>query len=223
MSRIARVVMPGYPHHIIQRGNRRQKTFFSDKDKFIYIKFLKEQAQKYNLELWAYCLMDNHVHLIAVPKNKESLRAIAETHRRYTQIINLREGWRGYLWQGRFTSFPMDETYCYEAMKYVENNPVRAGMTQQAQAYRFSSARYHVYGSTDKLVTRCFLQDKIKNWKEYLKEDIRHFDQLREHIKTGRPLGSEEFITTIEATLNRTVRKQKPGPKSKMQLSIVSP
>lgn len=213
MPRIPRIVMPGYPHHIIQRGNRRQRTFFSDKDKFIYIKLLKEQALKYHLNIWAYCLMDNHVHLITVPKYKESFRAIAETHRRYTQIINLREGWRGFLWQGRFISSPMDEKYCYEAVKYVENNPVRIGIIKQAQNYRFSSARYHVYGFEDKLITRCFLQDTIKDWKEYLQGEVRHCDQIREHIRSGRPLGSEEFLTTVEETLNRKIRKQKPGPK----------
>lgn len=216
MPRIARVIVPNIAHHIIQRGNRKQKVFFSDKDKFIYLKFLKEQSQQYNLEIWAYCLMDNHVHLIAVPKSIESFKAIAETHRRYTHTVNLREGWRGYLWQGRFISFPMDEKYCYQAIKYVENNPVRSGMVQWAENYRFSSARYHVYGKTDPLVTRCFWKDTIKDWKKYLREDITQIDQLRGHIKTGRPLGSEEFIINIENSLNRTLRKQKPGPKPKV-------
>lgn len=216
MARIARIVMPGYPHQVIQRGNRRQKVFFSDKDKFIYLKLLTEQSKKYDLEFWAYCLMDNHVHLVAIPQNKESFRAVAETNRRYTRMVNLREGWRGYLWQGRFSSFVMDEAYCYATVKYVENNPVRANMVSSAQHYHFSSAKYHVYNRSDNLVVRCFLQDKIHDWKAYLNEEINDLDQIRKHGKTGRPLGSKEFIEKIEKTLGRIIGKQKPGPKPKM-------
>ncbi len=216
MSRIARVVMPGYPHHIIQRGNRLQKVFFSDKDKFIYIKLLKEQSQEYGLKFWAYCLMDNHVHLVVVPQNKESFRAVAETNRRYTQMINLREGWRGYLWQGRFASFVMDEAYCYATVRYVENNPVRANMVRRAEEYYFSSAKYHVNARGDNLVVRCFLQDKIHNWKAYLNEEVNDIEQIRKHERTGRPLGSKEFIENIEHILGRIISKQKPGPKPKV-------
>jgi putative transposase len=216
MARLARVVMPGCPHHIIQRGNRRQKVFFSDKDKFIYLKLLKEQSQKYGLEFWAYCLMGNHVHLVAVPQNKESFRAVAETNRRYTQMINLREEWRGYLWQGRFSSFVMDEAYCYATVKYIENNPVRAKMVSRAYEYHFSSAKYHVYNRKDNLVVRCFLQDKIPDWKAYLNEEAGDINQIRKHGRTGRPLGSKEFIKNIEISLGRIISKQKPGPKAKM-------
>ncbi len=223
MARIARVVMLGYPHHIIQRGNRRQQVFFSDKDKFIYLKLLKEQAQKYALVFWAYCLMDNHVHFIAVPSNKESFRAIAESNRRYTQMINLRKGWRGYLWQGRFTSFPMDDIYCHSALRYVENNPVRAGIVKKAEQYHFSSAKYHVYGRTNSLLVKCPFQPQIKNWKEYLEEENIGTELLRKHSNTGRPLGEENFLTVAEGIIGRIVRKRKPGPKPKVELSIVSP
>lgn len=223
MPRMARVVAPGYPHHVIQRGNRRQKVFFSDKDKFIYLKFLRQQAVHYGLEIWAYCLMDNHVHLIAVPAAKESFRAVAETHRRYTCYVNTREGWRGYLWQGRYASFVMDETYCYEAIRYVENNPVRTGVVQRAQDHRFSSARYHVYGKKDKVVTRCYWQDRIRDWSAYLQEGARKVDQFRLHTRTGRPLGSDDFLKGIEALLGRDLKKRKPGKKPREELSIVSP
>ena len=197
MPRIARIVAPGYPHHVIQRGNRKQNVFFSDKDKFVYMKLLQEQCVHYDLRVWAYCLMDNHVHLIAVPGNKESLRAVAETNRRYTCVVNGREGWRGYLWQGRFASFVMDEAYSYQAIRYVENNPVRAGIVRRAEEYLFSSARCHVYSRSDKLVSHCFWQDRIKNWGEYLRQQSQEEDSLRRHARTGRPLGGEKFINEL--------------------------
>jgi putative transposase len=213
MSRIARVVAPGYPHHIIQRGNRRQQVFFSDKDKFVYLKFFRQQSCRYGLECWAYCLMDNHVHFVVVPKNKDSFRAVAETNRRYTQMVNYRQGWRGYLWQGRFTSFVMDEHYCYEAVRYVENNPVRASMVLKAEDYRFSSAGHHVYKKKDTLVSRCFLDDGIKDWKLFLREDGDRCEEFRKHERTGRPLGAVEFLIKLEHMLGIRLRKNKPGPK----------
>ena len=109
MARLARVVAPGVPHHVTQRGNRRQETFFRPADYRLYRELMAEWCGRCGVEIWAYCLMPNHVHLIAVPQTADALqRAIGEAHRRYTRAINLREGWRGHLWQGRFASFPME-------------------------------------------------------------------------------------------------------------------
>ena len=114
---------------------------------------MAEWCRKWQVEIWAWCLMPNHVHLIAVPKNEEGLaRAIGEAHRRYTRRINSREGWRGHLWQERFASFPMDENYLLVATRYVEMNPVRAGMVHAPEDYRWSSARAHLEGQDDQLV-----------------------------------------------------------------------
>ena len=107
MARIARVVVPNLPHHIVQRGNRRQRVFFAEIDYEAYLSLAAEWCGKFGVEIWAYCLMPNHVHLIAVPSTEESLgKAIGEVHRRYTRMINFRKKWRGYLWQGRFASYP---------------------------------------------------------------------------------------------------------------------
>ncbi len=126
MARLARVVIPGLPHHVTQRGNRRQQTFFNDGDYAAYLELMSEWCREEGVEIWAHCLMPNHVHLIAVPKSENGLRrAIGEAHRRYTRRINFREKWRGYLWQGRFASFIMDEPYLLAAVRYVELNPVR--------------------------------------------------------------------------------------------------
>lgn len=217
MPRIARAVNAGYPHHIIQRGNRRQTVFFTEKDKTVYLHILKEQSQKYNVQYWAYCLMDNHVHLIAVPQAEESLAlAIGETHRRYTCMINFRKGWRGYLWQGRFSSFPLDPAYLYSAVRYIERNPVRAGIVKNAEDYTWSSAGAHVRKIRDSILSDFYLTKEISSWKEYLRglDEEEKLTAFRKHIRTGRPLGSESFIEGLEQKLGRILGKQKPGRKS---------
>ena len=119
MARIARVVVPEVPHHVVQRGNRRQDVFFKSEDRSEYLKILKKQSVKYGFKIWAYCLMRNHVHLIVVPQDVDSFgKGIGEAHKEYTRMINFREGWRGYLWEGRFKSHPLDEQYLYSAVRY---------------------------------------------------------------------------------------------------------
>ena len=131
MARIARVVVPDIPHHITQRGNRRQKTFFCDEDYHEYLALMTASCEQHNVAIWSYCLMPNHVHLIAVPQTEDGLqRALGEAHRRYTRHINFRENWRGHLWQERFASFPMGENHLLAAARYIELNPVRAHMVE---------------------------------------------------------------------------------------------
>ena len=150
MARLARVVAPGLPHHVTQRGNRRQQTFFCDEDYESYLQLMAQFCKAHQVEIWAYCLMPNHVHLIAVPQSADGLRrAIGEAHRRYTRMVNFREGWRGHLWQGRFASFVLDEPYLLTAARYVELNPVRAGLVNTPRQYRWSSAAAHLRGRDD--------------------------------------------------------------------------
>src|SRR3984957_11163838 len=137
MPRAARVVVPDTPHHVIQRGNRRQRTFFSASDYRLYLKIAAEEFASAGAQVWAYCLMPNHVHLIVVPSEESGLaKAVGATHARYTRAINQREGWRGYLWQGRFASFPMDEAYLIHCPRYIGLNPVRACLTPTAIDWR---------------------------------------------------------------------------------------
>jgi putative transposase len=216
MARIARIVVPAIPHHITQRGNRRQESFFNDADYHEYISLMSASCKLHGVEIWAYCLMSNHVHLIAVPEKTESLRqAIGEAHRRYTRAINFRHNWRGHLWQDRFASFPMDETYLLAAARYVELNPVRAHITTDPLSYPWSSARCHALGQNDELVKVKPLLDLIPDWEAFLKEGIeeKESQRIRRHERTGRPLGDESFINRIENAANRILRKQKPGPK----------
>ena len=225
MARIARVVIPGCPHHIIQRGNRRQNVFFSDTDKALYVTLLKRLVDKQVLSIWAYCLMSNHVHLIAVPARKDSFaRGLAEAHRKYTSLINIREDWKGYLWQGRFISYPLDEAHCYAAVRYIERNPVRAGLVARAEEYPWSSAHAHVQASADALLSTCPLESSIPDWARYLgQEDMeQNIKEFAEHETTGRPLGSDEFVRALEQKLGRVLFPLRRGRK-KSEMSIVSP
>ena len=169
MARTARVVVPGSPHHIVQRGARLMKVFFSEADKNNYLKILNNQALRFGLKIWAYCLMDNHVHLVAVPEVENSLaQTMCQTHSRYTREINFREGWRGHLWQGRFFSSLLDESYLYAAVRYVEQNPVKAGLVQKAEDYHWSSARSRVYKTSDPVLSDFFLTEQIEDWSIFL-------------------------------------------------------
>jgi len=144
MARVARIVAPGRAHHVTQRGNRRMQTFFCDEDYREYLSLLERWCGEFEVRIWSYCLMPNHVHLILVPSTADGLRrAVAEVHRRYTRMINSREDWRGCLWQGRFASFVMSEKHLMGAVRYVERNPVKAGLVRRAEDWPWSSAAAH--------------------------------------------------------------------------------
>ena len=219
MARLARVVAPGFPHHVSQRGNRRQETFFKDEDYRVYLELMAEWCAKYAVQIRAYCLMPNHVHLIAVPKTKDGLKlAVGEAHRRYIRHINFREGWRGHRWQGRFSSFIPDDSYLLACTRYVELNPVRAGLVKTPEAWRWSSAAAHVKRKDDILVRTKPLAAMIKSsWKKFLSVDVRESDMelFRKHERTGRPIGDDAFIERLEKLLNRKLKPKKPGPKVK--------
>jgi putative transposase len=201
MPRIARIVIPGCPHHVIQRGNRKQQVFFSNSDRTLYLRLLKKQSARAGMEILAYCLMDNHVHLVSIPRSKNSfVEGLAEVHRKFTTIINIREDWRGFLWQGRFLSYPLDEAHCYAAIRYVENNPVRAGLVSKAEDFRWSSAPAHVRGTKDPILAFHSKIMKIKNWTDFLGDPVEEktLAMIRKHEKSGRPLGGEIFLAKIE-------------------------
>ena len=217
MARIARVVAPKYPHHIIQRGNRRQKVFFLQEDYELYLRLLKFYSQKFHLKVVSYCLMPNHVHLIVIPQKKQSLaQAIGETHRNYTTIINKREKWSGYLWQGRFLSHVLDERYLIAAARYILLNPVRASLAREARDYKWSSIKIHLADKKNSLIDDSLLQEIITDWHDFLAkgEDEDAELRIRKHARTGRPLGGERFVKEIEKRLNIKLFKQKPGRKA---------
>ncbi len=216
MARIARVVVPGIPHHVTQRGNRRLPTFLSEDDYAAYYDYLLEGCLKAGTEVWAYCLMPNHVHLLLLPSHEDGLRAaLGEAHRRYTRMINFREGWRGHLWQERFASFPTDAAYLLNAARYIELNPVRAKLVSKPEEYRWSSARAHINGVPDQLLNTTALLKIEPYWQDFLKGriDEQVLAKIRMHENTGKPLGGNDFVTTIEQMLGRIFQAQKPGPK----------
>jgi len=216
MARLPRIVVPGCPHHVINRGNRRQIVFFSDADKAYFYELLKRESAKAKMAIWVYCLMNNHVHIIAVPETEDALaKGIGEVQRKYALTINMRNDWRGHLWQTRFSSYPMDEVHLYFAARYIEQNPVRAKLVKEAEDYRWSSARAHVLKLKDELLSDFDLASSIPDWGAYLREKTceTYIDLLKTHEKSGRPLGSEEFLDELEKRTGRRLKKEKPGRK----------
>ena len=220
MPRIARIVVPGEPHHVVQRGNRRLPTFFQNDDYFFYIEEMREWCDKHSVEVWAYCLMTNHVHLIVVPGTESGLRlVVGEAHRRFSLRVNRREGWTGHLWQGRFSSFVMDDYHLLAAARYVELNPVRAGIVNDPSEYPWSSAKAHIEGRDDFLVKVAPLLSRMPAWEAFLggSEDKDLPATIQRHERTGRPLGSDMFFDRLQSILGKDVRPKKPGPKKKRQ------
>jgi putative transposase len=227
MARLARIVIPGVPHHVTQRGNRRQQVFFADEDYAAYKDLITEACAQHGVRCLAWCLMPNHVHLVLVPPIADALRAaLADAHRRYSRRINFAKGWTGYLWQGRFASYPMDEAHLITAIRYVELNPLRAKLVERAQDWPWSSARAHVLGKADGLTDLKPLAGVHRNWRAMLRHGLEAGNLAPEaeaaieaHQRTGRPWGDAAFLERLEAQTGRTLKPQKPGPKPKRQRS----
>ena len=220
MARLARVVVEGVAHHVTQRGNRRQQVFFSDDDYRTYRALLADGCRAAGVEVWAYCLMPNHVHLILVPSSQDGLRAaLGEAHRRYTRHVNFREGWRGYLWQGRFASVAMDGDHLLAAARYVELNPVRARLAAAPEQWPWSSASAHLAGRDDDLVKAGPLLEQVPDWREFLGHGLSEAEHkaIRSGERTGRPLGGPDFVAGLERRLGRVLSRRKPGPKPKIR------
>ena len=204
---------------VVQRGNRGQDVFFGDDDYALYKELLAEGCKAAGTAIWAYCLMPTQVHLLLVPSDEDGLRAaLGEAHRRYTRAINQREGWRGFLWQGRFASFPMDEAHVLEAARYVERAPVREKLARSVRDWKWSSARAHLAGKTDGVVDVKPLRALVPDWVAFLRATPPEgaLEAIRKSESTGRPLGGTAFVKKLEKRLGRTLAKQKPGPKPKV-------
>jgi putative transposase len=212
---MSRIVAPDTPHHVTQRGNRRQLTFFRDADYLRYLQLAAEWCEEAGVACWGYCLMPNHVHLILTPKREGALRAaLAPLHWRYTYEINKRERWTGYLWQGRFASYPMDDAYFVQASRYVGLNPVRAGLVERAQDWPWSSVRAHLYGRDDALVrtaplARFVLGEMARFFEADVTAEARK--RLRRAAATGRPLGGAEWLKALEKSAGRPLAAPKRG------------
>ena len=217
MPRIARVVIPGVPHHVTQRGNNRQDVFFVADDYRVYLKLLRERSERFGLEVLGYCLMTNHIHLVAVPHGKSSLaKAVGRTHWAYTQYVNELHARVGHLWHNRFYLCPTDEKHTVAALRYVECNPVRAKLVRMPWRYPWSSAATHVGGKD-----RSELLDLDEwrkhwspdEWRETLREPLEdsQVNALRRTTHRGRPLGSDSFLSKVEHVLGRRLRARPVG------------
>lgn len=221
MARMARVVAPGIPHHVTQRGNQQQEVFTCDDERRMYLRLLKSYSEEHKLAILGYCLMGNHVHLLLVPPHRDSLaRCLGTAHMDYSRWVLVRRGTKGHLWQNRFYSCPVDGPRLWGTLRYVECNPVRAALVRQAELWLWSSARAHLAGQDDtglldmKPWRAAFTPQE---WRAVLEsgEDPEESEQLRRSTRTGRPLGGAEFVEELERRLGRMLRPRRPGPKPK--------
>ena len=195
MPRSARIVLPGVPHHVTQRGNNRQRVFIHDDDYLQYLKLLKEYSITFHVAIHAYCLMPNHIHLVVMPSEENSLsQAIGEAHHKYSIYFNKKYNQSGHLWQNRFYSCPLDEPHYWKAMLYTERNPVRAKLILSAEQYKWSSAVAHLnrtddFEILDKSSMNNFIQSDV--WSEMLAVPEPENDILviRNHTNSGLKLG----------------------------------
>jgi putative transposase len=217
MARLARVVIPGHPHHVTQRGNGRARTFFGDGDYALYRDLLAENCRSADVEVWAWCLMPNHVHLILVPSDPDGLRrALARVHRSYAGLIQARRKRSGHFWQGRFGAVAMDESHLAAAVRYVSLNPVRARLVERAQDWRWSSARAHLRGKDDGVTALKPIRDRFPDFADLLgvEPEVDMFERLRAAESIGRPLGDDRFLARLERLTKRSLKPAKRGPKS---------
>jgi putative transposase len=224
MARFARVVVVDVAHHVTQRGNARQVILSSDGDRMTYLELLRYHSELRDLTLLGYCLMSNHVHLIVVPRAAEALaQALKQAHGRYASYWNARNASSGHVWQGRFYSCPLDETHLWRALRYVELNPVRAGMVAEAAQWRWSSAAVHCGGRAPEPVLEMERWRKrwtVAEWSEYLaaSESASDVAAVRRYTHTGRPLGAEEFVADLEHSTLRPLAPRKAGrPKKRVR------
>jgi putative transposase len=210
-------VVPGVLHHVTQRGNNRQDVFLTDGDREFYLGLLRKRSGQYGLEVLGYCLMMNHVHLLVRPETTESLaQALGRTHFIYSQRFNAEHTRSGHLWQARFYSCPAEETTLLAIMRYIEQNPVRAGIVTHAWEYPWSSAAAHVGRKKDSRISDTgswAAQIAPAEWRAPLQEteDLGRVAEIRRRTIIGRPLGSPEFVTEVGARLDRQLTYRPPG------------
>ncbi|OPZ86521.1 MAG: Transposase IS200 like protein [bacterium ADurb.Bin429] len=222
MARLARIVIPGMAHHVTQRGNLRAQVFWGDFDYREYLALLAEHLA--HLELLAYCLMPNHVHLIPVPDAEDALADVMKAVQQvYARRLNAHRGVTGHLWQSRYYSCVMDDAHMWAAIRYVERNPVRAGLVARAEDYPWSSAAAHCGLRVDPLLSVSLLTEcAVEDWATWLRiEDDVESTRIRTHTDTGRPCGSRELQQRISTLLGRPVTPQKTGRKPRYQTSSV--
>lgn len=227
MARLARAVFPGLPHHVTQRGNGRQQTFFDDGDYADYRSLLRQHCPAAGVAVWAWCLMPNHVHLILVPSDEDGLRrALSRVHRIYAGRVHERLRRTGHFWQGRYGSVAMDEAHLCAAFRYVALNPVRAGLVERACDWPWSSARAQLGLAEDGLTVASATRERVSDFASLLAEaeDEEATLRLRRAESIGRPIGSADFLRALEERYDRSLKPARRGRRGKEnELSALSP
>jgi putative transposase len=220
MPRIARIIVPDYPHHITQRGNNRSVVFFDDDDRRMYLKLLTIYTRKHSVQILAYCLMDNHIHLLAIPKTETALaRGIGLTNLVYTQYLNRKRGQSGRIWQNRFFSCVVEnDRHLWTVARYIECNPLKAGRAEIPEAYFWSSAKAHLTGADDSVLSPNPWFDPAERtaYARFVRIDQAETeDAIRKATRTGRPFGSESFVEMLEFRMNRSLMPKRAGRRAK--------
>lgn len=216
MARLARLVIPGLPHHVTQRGNGRAQTFFGDADYAFYRDLLAASCRAADVEIWSWVLMPNHVHLILVPADPDGLRrALAPVQGRYAGAVQARLRRTGHFWQGRFGAVVMDEAHLAAAVRYVALNPLRAGLVGAARDWRWSSVHAHLSGQDDGMTALRPILDRFPDFAEFIEVEAAPdvIGRLRRAETIGRPLGDESFVHALETATGRSLKPGKRGPK----------
>ena len=199
-----RITIAGLPHHVIQRGLYGRRTFLSDNDYVAYLEIMTECSRRHGVEVWAYCLMPDHIHLIAIPREQNSLSScLRAAHGRYTRYINRRTGSSGQFWQGRYSSHLLDEQYLIACARYIEINPVKREYVEQPEDWPWSSAQAHILNNDGPLVqAKPLLRRVVREWRDFLAETrpVEEADLFYLHEKNGLPLGSDAFLAMVEKT-----------------------
>ncbi len=214
MPRRARVIIPNVPHHITQRGVRRRRIFFSTEDYETYKRLLRRWAASSKVVVWAYCLMPNHVHVLAETSRPNGLaRTFGGLHSAYARFVNAREQATGHLWQERFFSCAVEPLETSRVARYVLLNPVRAGMVARAEEWPHSSIHGHLGRIADPLIARSPIRNWVRDWHTLLAcpSDLIFEEALREHTRRRAPFGSEAFIAELESSAGRSLRIRRPG------------
>lgn len=220
MTRFSRIVLPGWAHHVTQRGNHRQAVFFSDHDRLVYLRLLSKYLRLHDIALIGFSLMDNHIHLVAIPEKEHSLaNGIGRAHHDFARWQNVQCNTTGHLWQNRFFSCPVEEDRVWEVLSYIELNPVRARLVENAWDWEWSSARAHVTGSDPSgLLDMNFWRKKFNEvgWRKYLEQMAGEKSLqtcIRRATATGRLLGSVATAQQLERELGRSLLPKRRGRK----------
>lgn len=215
MPRRPRLILPGFPHHITDRGNRRAPIFREDADRRFYLSKLLKYSQIYELRLYAYCLMNNHVHHIAVPPTREAASCcMHDLHGVYANYFNRKYGQIGHLWQERFFACVLGDSHLWNAVRYVERNPVGGHLVEHAEDYRWSSARAHCGLVDDPVLDPDFPpQGIIPDWRIWLDNELAEEDlkDIRTATRKGIPYASESFIRELERLTGIPLLPRKRG------------